>query len=211
MSDLTESEALQWLIQRHCRSKGLNDFCRIVLALDLEPWFRDKARSNQRAGGQVKGSSNLTEAERLDCRAEIAAAAGVCEGNVTKVKQLKRNILPELLQALISGEISIHRGWKWSKESVEQQRENLRSHQSEKAIRKTIRTLVSRHRNKNSPPVLDVRDLAKHLSMRGLDNSSHIRVEVMRIPGKAILLSEELFQEIRAQQDLPLTCAPYSH
>jgi len=36
---------------------------RILLALELEPWFKEKARSNLRAGGQNKGSSKLTEAE----------------------------------------------------------------------------------------------------------------------------------------------------
>jgi len=44
-------------------------------SLDLENCFRESARSNQRAGGRQKDSSNLTEAQRLDVRAEIAAAA----------------------------------------------------------------------------------------------------------------------------------------
>ena len=81
--ELTESEALHWLLQKHRRSNGLNDFSRILLALELEPWFKEKARSNQRAGGRNKGSSKLTEAERLDVRSEIAAAAGVSVGNVS--------------------------------------------------------------------------------------------------------------------------------
>src|SRR5712692_2813493 len=63
--DLTEEEALHFLLQMHRRSNGLNAFSRILLAQELEPWFREKARSNQRAGGQNKGSSNLTEAEKL--------------------------------------------------------------------------------------------------------------------------------------------------
>src|SRR5205085_67717 len=84
--ELTESEALHWLLQRHRRAYALNDFCRILLALDLEPWFKEKARSSQQAGGQDKGSSKLTKAERLDVRSEIAAAAGVSAGNVSKVK-----------------------------------------------------------------------------------------------------------------------------
>ena len=86
--ELTESEALHWLLQKHRRSSGLNDFTRILLALELEPWFKEKARSNQQAGGRQKGSSKLTEAGRLDVRSEIAAAAGVSVGNVTKVKQV---------------------------------------------------------------------------------------------------------------------------
>ena len=98
--DLTESEALQWLIQKHRRSNGLNDFSRILLALELEPWFRENARSNQRAGGQNKGSSNLTEASRLDVRSEIARAAGVSVGNVSKVKQLTLSADPNCCRHL---------------------------------------------------------------------------------------------------------------
>jgi hypothetical protein len=29
--------------------EGLNAFCRILLALDLEPWFREQAHANQSA------------------------------------------------------------------------------------------------------------------------------------------------------------------
>ena len=85
---LSEEEALHWLIQRHGRSGHLNAFCRILLALELEPWLTEQARSHQKAGGENKGSSKLTEADRLDVRSRIAAVAGASTGNVTKVKQL---------------------------------------------------------------------------------------------------------------------------
>ena len=61
--ELTERESLYWLLERHRRSSGLNDFIRILLALELEPWLKNKARLNQQIGGQDKGSSKLTEAE----------------------------------------------------------------------------------------------------------------------------------------------------
>ena len=82
----------------------------------------------------------MTEAERLDVRSEIAAAAGVSVGNVSKVKQLTVTAHSELLQALRRGEIRIHRAWRWSKASPEKQREALRFYQSERGIKKTIRT-----------------------------------------------------------------------
>ena len=162
--ELTESEALHRLLERHRRSNGLNAFSRILLALDLEAGFKDKARSNQQAGGQNKGSSKLTEAERLDVRHEIAAAAGVCVGNVSKVKRLTLTAQSELVQALRCGEISIHRASLWCKESPQRQLEELRSYQSERGIKKTIRTLVLRHRPKNPPAVPDLGNLAGQLS-----------------------------------------------
>jgi hypothetical protein len=99
--DLSEEESLQWLLQRHCRSTGLNNFSRIMLALDLEPALTEKARSNQQIGGQQKGRSNLTKAEQVRVRSQIAKAAAVSVGNITKVKQLKDTCLPEIVEALL--------------------------------------------------------------------------------------------------------------
>jgi hypothetical protein len=53
--DLTDEEALRWLIQSHRPSRGLNSNSRALLALDLEPRLQERARANQQAGGQNKG------------------------------------------------------------------------------------------------------------------------------------------------------------
>lgn len=205
--DLTESEALQWLIERHRRSLGLNDFNRISLALELEPSLREKARSNQRAGGQNKGSSKLTEAASLDVRSEIASIAGVSVGNVSKVKQLTTTAHSELLQALRSGEISIHRAWLWGKESRERQREEWRFYQSERGTKKTIRLLVSRHRSKSQPVAPDLGNLIGQLSALDSSKFGPVKVQVIRAPGRTIFLTEELSQALESQQESQLSCA----
>lgn len=64
--DVDEKEALRWLILCHRPSKGFNGYCRSLLALDLEPSLRPKARANQQIGGQQKESSDLTEAQKLE-------------------------------------------------------------------------------------------------------------------------------------------------
>jgi hypothetical protein len=196
--ELTEDEALRWLLQRHRRSNGMNDFCRILLALDLEPWLKEKARSNQRGGGQNKGSSKLTEAERLDVRTEIAAAAGVSVGNVGKVKQLTTTAQPELLHALLSGEVSIHRAWGWSKELPDKQREVLSFYQSERGIKKTIRTLVRQHRAKTSPTVTDLNYLIKQLSALDSRKFHPVSVVLIKAPMRAVFMTEELFRAFGA-------------
>jgi hypothetical protein len=109
--EMSEAEALQNILQRHRRSSGLNDFIRICLALELEPFFKSKGRAKQQAGGQNKGSSILTKAERLDVRKEIARIAGVSVGNVTKVKQLTTTAHSDIIKALREEELSIHRAW----------------------------------------------------------------------------------------------------
>jgi hypothetical protein len=205
--ELTEADALRWLLQRHRCSKGLNDFTRVLLALELEPLLKEKAQSNQRAGGQNKGSSKLTEAERLDVRSEIAAAAGVSVGNVSKVKQLTVTAHSELLQALRSGEIRIHRAWRWSKASPEKQREALTFYQSERGIKKTIRLLVSRHRSKSLPAVPDLSNLVRQLSALETGKFGAVSVAVIRAPGRTVFLTEELVRALGSQEELPLTCA----
>jgi hypothetical protein len=204
--ELTEEEALRWLLQRHRRSNGLKDFCRILLALELEPYFRTRALSNQRLGGQGKGSSRLTEAERVDVRKEIADAAGVSLGNVTKVKQLVGTAYYELLDALRSGEISIHRAWKWSLESPERQIDALRSYRTNKGVNKAIRDLISRQEPTNRPTAPDLGSLVRRLSALKPDECGSINVSVIRVPGKTIFVTEGLIQSLRPYQESIPTC-----
>jgi hypothetical protein len=204
--ELTEEEALRWLLQRHRRSNGLKDFCRILLALELEPSLKEKARANQRLGGQNKGSSRLTEAERVDVRKETADAAGVSVGNVTKVKQLIGTAYPELLEALRVGEISIHRAWKWSLESPERQIDALKSYRANKGVNKAIRDLISRQETTNRPTAPDLGSLVRRLSALKPDECGSINVSVIRVPGKTIFVTEGLVQSLPHYQESILTC-----
>jgi hypothetical protein len=204
---LSESDALHWLIQRHRRSAGLNNFTRILLALDLEPELREKARSNQQDGGKDKGSSKLTEAERLDVRSEVAAAAGVSVENVSKVKQLMVTAAPQILQALRNGEVSIHRAWTWCKEAPDAQQEKLWLYQSQRGVKKTIHRLVSRHRPKGSRTEPGLSDLVKGLSALEAGKPGPITVQRIRAPGMAVFLSDELYGVLGLREESTLTCA----
>jgi hypothetical protein len=180
--------------------------------------MQKKARANQRVGGQIKGSSNLTEADKLDIRSEIAALAGVSAGNVTKVKQLARTADPEILQALREGDIRIHRAWGWSKEPADQQRQLLRLYRSQRGIRKKIRTLVSRHQRANASAeqklgslrVPHFTDLFRRLSALECSDVTSVSVAVINSPGKALFITEELLHALNSQQELPLECPPDS-
>lgn len=202
--DLTEAEGLHWLLQRHRRTNGLSDFSRILLALDLEPWFRERAWANQRAGGQGKGSSKLTEAQRVDVRQEIASAAGVSVGNVSKAKQILATASAELQQALRSGEVRIHRAWSWCRLSPSEQREALRRYQSMRVVGKIIRTLIARHSEKDSPVVVDKSDLANLVS--GLESGmlAGVQLHVIDTPGMAVFLTRDLVHNLRSQRELRL-------
>ena len=114
------------------------------MASRLKEVLRALARANQQAGGRFKGSSKLTEA---NVRKEIADAAGVSEGNVTKVDQLSEAD-PEVLKALASGEIRIHRAWLWRGLSTGQQREELKATPAESRTEATREAKALAQRNR---------------------------------------------------------------
>ena len=147
-----------------------------------------------------KGSSKLTEAERLDVRSEIAAAAGVSVGNVTKVKQVMTTACTELQEALRNGEISIHRAWLWCEMSPEDQRRALMLHRGERGVKKTIRRLILKHTSK-SPAGLGVTvelvGLARSFSQLQASQLNSIAVAAVDVPGKAVFVTEELLQTLR--------------
>ena len=143
--DVTEEEALQVVIQRHRTSEGLNAFCRIMLALRLEPHFREGTHRSQDATGNKQPSSNLTNVGRRDVREDIARVAGVSTGNVTKVKQLLVTVIPETRERLVRGEVSIHRAWQWRTLPAKGQRDALWQHLNHGAMDKTIGRLVRAH------------------------------------------------------------------
>ncbi len=200
--DLSDEEALLWLLQRHCRSDGLNDFCRILLAQELESQSKEQARSNQKVGGRNKGSSNLTEAERVDVRSRIAVTANVSVGNVSKVRQLTLTAVPELLEALRKGEISIHRAWLLSKGPPANQRDELALSYCKRNIKKDMRALASQHGPKRLHIPPNRCNLIRKLFALEASKPGSFDVFTSRAQGRAVVLTQELLLELDAQQEL---------
>jgi ParB-like chromosome segregation protein Spo0J len=199
--DLPEEEALLWLLQKHRRSDGLNDYNRIVLALELEPWLKQQARFNQQLGGLRKGSSNLTEADRLDVRSENAAAAGVSTGNVSKVRQLASTAHPDLLEALRAGEISIHRASILLRKP-EQQLEQLRLYRNLRGITRTVNTLLQAHCRPAPNDGLDLQRIVGALAAMTPEQKEAVLIEEVNIPGSVLLFSREFRHALTRQGEL---------
>ena len=106
---MSESEALQNLL-KGIADVCFNDFIRICLALELEPFLKSKGRAKQQAGGENKGSSTLAEPPG-DIQKRMSRIPGVSVGNVTKVKQLTTSPHSDIIKALQRERASIHRGW----------------------------------------------------------------------------------------------------
>jgi hypothetical protein len=218
--DLTPEQALQFLIQTHRRSAGLNDFLRIELALDLEPSFNMHARLNQQAGGQHKGLSKLTVAEQVDSRREVARVAGVSTGNVHKVKRILANACSSVLEAARAREISINKAEKWSLQPHVKQQELLRHLRISHSLKKRARQIVAKELSKLAPSktseralkIADLVRLANHLAILAESNSlGSIELKIVNTPGSAVFVTQDLIQceafiqALTTQEEVPVT------
>ena len=194
--DVTEDEALQVVIQRHRASDGLNAYGRIVLALHLEPYFRERRGRPQLARGNDPPSSNLTNDTRRDVRKDIAHVAGVSTGNVTKVKQILDSVIPEVRERLLRGEVRIHRAWLWRKRPPKGQRDALWDHLYQGAINKTIDRLLRAHVEVGATvrPVDDVTPIVLG-GLAKLD-ADDITVAVVDVPGRAVVVTRACYNEL---------------
>jgi hypothetical protein len=200
--ELTEEESLLWLLHSHCRSDGLNQFCRILLAQELEYPSKALALANQKRGGRSKALSMLTEAERVDVRSRIAARARASVGNVSKVQQLSRTAIPELLAALRNGDISINLGWLLSKKSPAAQSTEMAMERCKRNIKKDMRTLACRQTAKTQPDLTDPRALIGKLLALETSSPGSLHIVVSNSEGKIVAMTRELLLEIDAQQEL---------
>jgi hypothetical protein len=200
---LSESEALSWILRRYRPYKGFNDFVRIQVALELEPEFRSKAQRNQSKAGRYKGSSNLTEADRIDVRSEIAEVAGVGVGNVTKVKQLLPRACRELVQALRSSDVRIHRAWLWRNQSHEEQRRLLDSYLDEKHLRITVAKLLAKKLIDRSREIQPRQFASRLLECADADPTA-FQLTVMKMQGCHLIVTEDLLRTLEKQSDFSL-------
>jgi len=190
--DLTEEGALHFLLARHHSSEGFNAFCRIVVALRLEPYYREPIARWRSVNRTKAHASNLTNLDHVDVRAEIARVADVSTGNVTKVKQLLETVIPEIREQLRRGEVKIHRAWQWGHLSAKQQREALWKHQHRGDIRQTIRRLIAQHtRSRSVVPTVD-----QLSAVLGGLATHETAVVVADIPVNAIVVTRECYEDL---------------
>jgi hypothetical protein len=198
--DLTLEEALEELLRAHCPSRGLTSFVRIELALDLEPYFREKALMNQQAGGQDKGLSKLTRAQQVDTRREIARLAGVGSGNVRKVKNILTHACSSLMQAARTQEVSINLADRWSHKPHVEQKECLRRSRIERGLKRTARNLVAAHSARVSRYARDQQVMKLTDLVELLKDTDSIEVETLDAPGRMIFVTKELIDSLTPRQ-----------
>jgi hypothetical protein len=196
---LGEDEALQFILTHHQTRCGWNDFVRIRLALTLEPTLQQRALDNTRAGGKYKGSTNLSEADRIDVREEIARRSGTGTGNVGKVKAILLRAHPNIIAALQNGLLSIHRAWLWTKLPKLQQRLEFACYEEQRTQRKILDEFLPKAASVSLDPAHVIESLQR-LEARQ-PGSIAIRTS-RRLQRTVVILGQNFSRQPGAQKEL---------
>lgn len=191
--DIDENESLQFILAIHRTGKRWNSFVSIRIALRLEPYFQQKAVDNMRAGGKYKGSTNLSKADRIEVRQEVASAAGSGVGNVDKVKAILQSSHPNIIQALQNGSLRIHRAWKWCRLPKSQQKEVFAEYDEAQIRRRILREFETARSEARF-------DSAKALeALRSFDagHPGQIEFRISTRRNTVVLLGQDLINEIK--------------
>ena len=201
--ELSEEEALRWLLQRHRPSQGLSAFNRALLALDLEPSLQERARANQQRGGQSKGPSSLTEAQTVDVRSKIAGDAGVSPGTLDKVRKVK-SADPKIREAARAEEISIHMASQWWHLPAHQQLKKLEEYRGRKGTTLTSRRLIQKHIATMAPTRLipwNLGDVLKPFVPNRSPALDSIVVAEIDAPGNIVYLTQNALRTLRSTEE----------
>ncbi|HKV91257.1 MAG TPA: hypothetical protein VJW20_01780 [Candidatus Angelobacter sp.] len=209
--DIPEEEALRRLILCHRRLTGLPAFCRIKLALPMTKSLKEKALQHQQDGGKNKGSSKLTDAQKIDVRKKIAAVVGISVGTLSHALEVLKTGDPEIWRALCNGEIKIDRAWRWSKESRSRQRDSLKLYRRRRGMERVAEKLISRQLKRFKSKRLAARRWKSFSSSEIVSRLGCLPPEVLRAvdvifikaPAPILALSEDIAQRAGFREEAP--------
>jgi hypothetical protein len=193
---LREDESLPFILTHHRPRRGCNAFVRIRLALTLEPYLQQKALDNMRAGGKYKGSTNLSKADHIDVRQEIAKIAGTGTGNVGKVRAILLRGHPSIIAALQNDVLKIDRAWKWCKLSKLEQKAEFARYEEERIERKILRELSHRHVN----VLLNPGQVIRVLEQTEARQPGAIAIRTSRSKRTVVILGQDLLEAARSPE-----------
>jgi hypothetical protein len=116
----SDDDAIAWIKENAISQRNLNDYQRSKLVLELEDYYRAKAKENlKKTGGDKKSGSPILAKpiiESIDVRETLAKKAGVSHGTIDKVKFIDNNAVQGIKEKLERGEISINKAFNEIKE-----------------------------------------------------------------------------------------------
>jgi hypothetical protein len=194
---LSEDDALQFILTHHQTRHGWNAFVRTCLALTRKPFFQKRALDNMRAGGKYKGWANLPEVQNIEVRQEVANVAGVSARTVTNVETLLKLAHPRLRQALQEATLTINRALQFCRLPRAEQLEQFILYSEEHATNKVIRQIIVRPREeKASPHIVTV---LNSLQRQELQQPGSVVVKFGRNQRTVILVGRDLLSEPDSQ------------
>src|SRR5438270_10336132 len=101
---------------------------------------------------------------------------------------------PKVQQAAQAGNISLHKAWRWKDLSPQEQLKELHLDQAKKGTAGTVRRLIRRHVEKQSPTSPAPRnlgDLLRGSAVAGSGDLDSIAVIVINVPGNVAFLTQE--------------------
>ena len=106
----SRADAEIWIIKNQLGRRNLLDFVKSELVINrLEPLISAKAKEKQ--GTRSDLLPMLAKSEPINTREELAKAAGVSHGTLSKVKKIMQDAPPEIQEAAWTGEMSINQAY----------------------------------------------------------------------------------------------------
>jgi hypothetical protein len=198
-----QDESLLFMITHHQIQSGWNDFVRIRLALTMESSLQQKALDNMSAGGKLKGSANLPEAQHIEVRREIARIAGVGDRNISNVQTILKSAHPRLIDALQNGTLRINRAVQFCKLPRNEQLEQFVRYSEESATNKVIRQTI--RETKKPEARIDLSSVLDALQHQHAQQPGSVAVRIGRHKRTVIIVGRDLVPALPSQPELCLS------
>jgi N6-adenosine-specific RNA methylase IME4 len=110
-----EDDVKLWIFKNQIGRRNLPPHQRVILALSLKPVIAEKAKEQQVRKSANSVSQISAEQTPIDTRKVIADMAGVSHDTVSKVEKIIDVGIPETVDKLNRGDISIHKAYQYAR------------------------------------------------------------------------------------------------
>lgn len=114
-----KTSAKIWIVRNQFCRRNISIYQRSELAIELEGFFREKAKENQSSGGGDKKSKDVKSGCQnsdkailpIDTKKELAKIAGVSHDTIAKVKTIREKAKPEIVEKVRKNEMSVNEAY----------------------------------------------------------------------------------------------------
>jgi hypothetical protein len=110
----SNGDAIVWIKENAIGQRNLNDYQRAALVLELEDFYKEKAKERQKLSegrGVKKGKPTLADVKKGEVRDQLADKAGLSHGTIDKVKFIQANADDDTKSKLKQGKVSVNKAY----------------------------------------------------------------------------------------------------